>query len=497
MRGRVLSCRAVGRHPRLLLAVATALSALAACATIAGLEGTPPTAADDGGPDGGGRELSEGITVTPESIAITTSCSGAGETKYITIDNQGDVAASYELEVPEGSAFALRDDADASATNVKGTVPPKQLVIVYLRVTSAKAGTFDGQVIVRVGERVTQVPVKVTVNGGALAFFPDLVDFGEVRQKTASMPQSIDIENTGTEAVNVLGFVRTPPSDAGAEFSVSAGGSINVPPGEKAKVTATLLAGDAGAPVTSTFAPETQSPTCGELPTLTLKGTRVNQDVTVNPVSLDFGDVDCASAGGATRTITVSNYGGASAALAVSTPGSSWFDVSAGAPSVPPASGDKPGTTPITVTLKPVGATFGTHSDPIVVEVTGPETKTTTVTATVKSVGAVLAISPLTLSGFAPDGTKSFGVRNTGNGFVYVRHTSSNTGAFKIDNGTSETPLAPGSIFALNVDVTFVAEAAGTHQAQITTTRIGSPPLYPRSGNLCEPAPVVQASATK
>ena len=64
---------------------------------------------------------------------------------------------------PEGSAFALRADDDASVGKLTGKLPPGGVVIVYLRATPTKAGTFSGQVIVKVGDHTKQVPVQVTV----------------------------------------------------------------------------------------------------------------------------------------------------------------------------------------------------------------------------------------------------------------------------------------------------------------------------------------------
>ncbi len=493
----------MGTDKRFPIVAAGALVALVACANIAGLEGPAPTNGANAEVDAGdtGREAAPGITVKPESVAIRTSCAGGGDSSFITIENENDAPSDYELQVPEGSAFALRDETGASVSQLKGTVPAKGLVLVYLVATPTKAGAFSSPVIVRIGERVTQVPVQVTVSGGALAFTPDLVDFGEVRRKTPSQAQTVVLENTGTEAVNVLAIERTPESDAGAEFAIDTGsGSINLAPGQKASATVTLESGNEGPQVTEVFEPRPQQPTCGALPKLTLKGTRVNQDVTINPASVDFGDVDCLSTGGATRTITVSNFGGDVANFEIAQPADSWFEVTTenATTTVPKASGATPGTVTITVKLKVVGSTIGNHAEAISVKVTKPTPeKTTTVTATVKSVGGVLDISPLTLSGFSAGGTKSFYVRNVGNKFVYVRHTSSNPTAFTVSDRTEHSALDPGVFLPFNVDVKFVAAGSGSYLADIVTEKATSPPLYPSSGNLCLPAPVVKVSATR
>jgi len=480
---------------RVPLAAAGALVALAACASIAGLDG-PNARLDPAGDDAGGTVGAQSISVTPAALALKASCAGVGIAEYFTVKNDGHADADYEIQVPDGSAFALRADDDASVGKLGGKIPAGGIIVVHLRATPTKAGSFGGQVIVRVGEHTTQVPVQVTVEGGSLAFTPNLIDFGEVRQNTPSQPQTIELENSGTQAVNVLGLVAASPDPSG-RFEVDLGaGSLNIPPGEKATATATFYPGDAGPPVSVELVPNTQVPTCGELPKLTLRGTSVNQDVTVNPVSLDFGEVDCVSPGGATKTITVSNYASAPATFTVSAPPASWFTVAADDTTVPAANGTTPSTRTITVALKPVGADIGSHAEPIAIDVTSPISKQTTVTASVKSVGGVIVAVPKTLSGFRPDDTRSFGVRNTGNKYVYVRHVSSNPDAFAVTSSTDETALSPGVPLFVSVDVQFVSQTNGSHQAQIKSEKTTPPLLIPAGGNVCR-AEVVDVSGMR
>ena len=438
----------------------------------------------------------ESISVTPASIALSASCAGAGSPEYFTVKNEGSADADYEIQVPEGSAFALRADDDASVGKLTGKLPAGGVVIVYVRATPTKAGTFSGQVIVKVGDHTRQVPVQVTVEGGSLALTPSLLDFGEVRQNTASQPQTIEIENSGTQAVNVLGF--EPSSGVPGPFQVDLGaGSLNIGPGQKATVTATFYPEAAGPQVSAELVPTTQVPTCGEVPKLTLRGTSVNQDVTVNPVSLDFGDVDCVSPGGASKTITVSNYATTPATFTVSAPPTSWFSVAASDMTVAPATGNAPATQTITVTLKPVGTDIGSHAEPIEIDVTGAIAKKTTVTANVKSVGGIIEVVPKMLDNFRPDqATRSFGVRNVGNKYVYVRHVSSNPDAFAVSSSTNQNALSTGIPIFVSVDVNFVAQANGSHQADITTEKTNPPFPIPAGGNVCR-AEVVKVSGMR
>ncbi|MCW5833050.1 MAG: choice-of-anchor D domain-containing protein [Labilithrix sp.] len=486
---------------RLLLVLAASLVALAACATLAGIEEPRADgAANDVRDDGGGAPLADGLGVRPEKVTITTSCQGEGETKFVTLENQTERDVPYELQVPEGSAFALRDGNDASASLLKGTLRAREVVPVYLRVTETRAGTFDGPLIARLGDGVAQIPVTVTVNGGSLAFSPAIVDFGDVRYDQPSAASVVQIENTGTQRVNVIGFTAVTGADAGADFRLnSGGGSIPLDPGQTADVQAVMVPGEAGSQTSATFEPQTETPTCGARPTLTLRGTRVNDDVTVNPVLVDFGDVACGSTG-ATKTFTISNYSASPVSYTVKNDADARYVVTPTAGTVPPAAGSNAGTTTVTVTRKPPGAAIETYSDAIEVSfVGGADVKTTSVELKSKTVGAVLEVQPTALTNFGGGETKTFNVKNVGNKFVFLRHTSSNSSAFEIPSESRETPLQPGA--AANVKVRFAASGNGQHNANVTTTRTSTPfllqAIYPSSGQLCEPAPTVTATATK
>jgi hypothetical protein len=232
----------------------------------------------------------------------------------------------------------------------------------------------------------------------------------------------------------------------------------------------------------------TQSPTCGELPTLTLQGRRVNDDVTVNPVTLGFGDVDCATPSGVQQTITISNYGSQDVPFTVSTAAGSWCSVEPKTGTVPKGKNGSTGTTTLTVTLKPPNGALGNRQESLTIDVAGPQAKQTTVSVIARSVGAVLAIKPLTLSDFAPPKGKSFSVTNTGNAFTYVHHESS-VPSFSLSS--KDTALFPG--LATNVTVKYVGGPGAAGSATITTTQRETPPVsfFPKSASLCSPAPVV------
>lgn len=490
------------RDRRPLLVLVVPLVALAACATLAGIEQPSTNGEPDAvETDSGSTPLPDGLSVEPARVSITTSCQDEDAAQAVMLGNKTDRDVPFEVQVPEGSPFVLGDGDGAGTALLKGTLRAGDIVPVSLRVAAKKAGAFDGSLIVRLGQSVTQVPVTVTVTGGSLAFSPAIVDFGDVRYDQPSAPSTVQLENTGTERVNVIGFTAVGGADGGGGFTLNAGGgSIALDPGKSADVPAVMVPGEAGAQASATFEPQTETPTCGALPKLSLQGRRVNDDVTVNPVLLDFGNVDCGSAGGPTRTLTISNYSTSAVNYTATTAADARYVLGSAAGVVPPALGNTPGTVTLNVTRRPPGTTLAEHSDTLDVSfLAGGNTKTTSVALTTKTVGAMLAIQPTALANFGTDETKTFRVTNDGNRFVFLRHTSSNAVAFVIPDETRETPLQPGA--SATVKVRFAAATAGQHSSTVTTNRITTPlllqPFYPSSGQLCEAAPTVSATATR
>src|SRR5262249_9796108 len=157
------------------------------------------------------------------------------------------------------------------------SVAPGATVDVPLVAVASEPGTVTSSLFVTTDGNTEQVPVDVTVNGGELKFTPAVVDFGETRQNLASSPQRVEVENTGNDEIIGNGW-----SVSGTDFAMGTE-SIRVGPGEKGTAFANFLAGGAGAPLSTEVTPTTATTLCGEAPKLTLKGQRVNTNVTVNP----------------------------------------------------------------------------------------------------------------------------------------------------------------------------------------------------------------------
>jgi hypothetical protein len=456
-----------------------------ACAKLADLETTGGPGATTVRDAGGLPETAEKITTSFGEIVRPAPCGQTTEIRYIVLTSANSAPVDYGLEVPEGAPFDLRVDGGPTGRLVEGQIAPRGEVKIYVRVTAAKPGPVSSDLFIRTGTTRQQTPLTVTVRGGKLAAKPALVDFGDVRKDTDSAPQPVILTNEGTEPVTVTSWA---PGESDFFFAPS---GLSIEPGQSSTVSAALRAGPAGAPIEVPFTPVSMTPMCEGAPTVLLRATRVNTDVTVNPLTIAFGDVSC-NGSAAPRTVTVSNYSNGAATFTVSLPGgdASWFTVSATSGSVPKATGPSPGTATFTIGLKP-GADLSPHSESVNVTITNPTQPTKTITASVQFRGAILSATPTSGGSFpltftAAGQTRSYVLQNVGNAGIRVRASSSN-GAF-----TPEQPPYQSAVFSFPVQVDVTAATNGTATGSITFTRIDD--LFLGSAQLCN-APNVPLKA--
>jgi hypothetical protein len=437
-----------------------------------------------------GVVITDNVAITPAKLSLTTRC-GASASAPISLANNGSAPIEYEVQVPEGLPLTLDNGQRAT----KATLSPGAVATISVTLNATLPSEIEHRVLVTIGGKTTVIAVGAKVSGALLTLSPSLVDFGEVRQNTNTPPQPIEITNTGTESGVVAGWKAVAATD---DFKMSTA-SLTILPGQKASATVTFNAGPAGAALGAEYEPTSIEPLC-ELPKLRIKGQRVNTNVTVSPVSADFGGIDCNASPTTVKRITVTNFAtqAASVILTLAKGATSPFRLNQAAFTVPAAAGPT-GKAELNFDISPVSpisANPGPIADSVKVDITGPEpsSKVINVTATVQ--GAVLEATPLTLTGFAAATTvRSFTIRNLGNKQITLAHASSTTSEFQITNGTATSTLPPNGPFnSANVDVKLMNLMPGIHNANITTTR--TTPVFGESGQLCRPAPVVAASAT-
>lgn len=432
-----------------------------ACAQIAGISEAPardtePTTTDGGSTIPGGERTDPNIAITPSEMDFgELACGAPSSPKLVTIKNSGDTAAKYKVVIPEGTAFKV-DGV------LEGSVEAGGLVTLGVVATPVTAAETTTDLVVSAGNAVQIIHPKARGAGAALELAPDLVNFGDVRMQSGGGPIEVVAKNSGTMPITVTEL------QAGPEFEVKAATStFSLGPGQATKLEALLKPAQAeSAPLQMDVKPKVTGSLCGAPPTLTLKGRRVNSNVTIS--SGDWGSVKCTTPVGA-KDIVVSNYSPAQLTYTAALQATSAFTITSGASGTLLAgSGGAPTTAAIKVVPKPISGFAALVQENLTVTVSGiapPEGGPRTVPLRIDVRGAVLTYTPAQILDFMSDGvatdTRTFSVKNSGNETIFLSWDLEQ--AVAAWEGITPSPLAPNE--TRNGSLSYKPPTGGTHTA--------------------------------
>jgi len=471
---------------RVWLAVVGSAGLLVACATIAGIEEPSPRArSKDAGVDGT-IETGDGVTISPSELALPAIQCQESQSAPIVITNNGGAPASFEVAILNNATFSLRGAPGGVLT---GTVERAKYQLVYVEAKGVRPGPQSVDVVVRVGSSVRAVNAKVDVRGGLLSAAPSFVDFGDVRSDTQSGSVSVELKNEGNEQLSLTGW-----SGVAANFVFSKP-TLVVPAGGVATVDVYMTPGPPSDVVPEVeVKPQVSGVNCGDAPTLTLRGKRVSQDVTVGPLSADFGDAFCGSTPSKQAKITLTNYTASAASFSTTllSPSSRFVIVGAAEGSLPGGGGIAgPSSTDIVVGVKPVGLPLGEFDEDLQIDVlppVGPPMRRI-VKLHVGAYGAILEASPSALGSFDINQTKAFAIRNVGNARTCVAYAAEPAEGFGIED---DDVLNPGEENDLRVE--FRGTAPKTYESTIQISRVDCAGV---SAPICVAAPTLAVSAKR
>jgi len=415
--------------------------------------------------------------VTPATVTFEESTCGDTKTASLTLTNTRAERRAVAATLGSSDTFTLL--GAAADGSFRTELAPNESRTLTLTAKNAAPGTKTGEVVVTAGAESASVPLQLVTHGATLTLVPSVVDFGAIRRDTTPPPLPVLFRNNGDIAITVTGLAGTT-----ADFTLPS--SVVVPANGEASSTVAMKAGAAGSALSSTGTPILTVPLCGPTPTLTLKGQRVNQDVTVNPATLELAPQPCNTSPTVTAKVTISNYSttdGVSFTATLPTP-SRFKLASSTTGTVPKASSPMtPGLTEITIGLNPTGATPGTFDEDLVVNVGGAIPRADTLKVHVDVTGAVLAFSSpsLVFTGFV---STSIRVTNTGNVKACFNYQSSGDSQLSTEN---EDELAPGASDPTEVRWQRAAESGDGTVTVTSKACPGAPTALP----FCTPAPVL------
>ena len=465
-----------------LLAAATV-----ACSQIAGLE-DPQAAPLPEGPGGAPSEPTDGeppatVEVSPRELDFGLVACGAAPAgpEVITLLNKGDAPAPYTVQLPEGTPFTLKGETS-------GTLAPGASVPISVFAATTSSAPLTGSVLVTAAGAVTEVTAKVADKGASLELLPTLADFGEVRFQVGGTPIPIQIRNVGTDPVTIPSFEGTT-----ADFAVDWAGkpaALVIPAGGSATVQATFSSGAtvSAAILEAKLRPVVDGVLCGDRPTLTSRGKRIDTTVTISVA--DWGSVDCNTADPGQRTITIQNFFTGQVGYQVALGGGSAFEL------VSPAQGtvNAGQSAEVTLAAKATGTSLGTIEEDVDVTISGvaaPSGGPRKTKARIRVRGAIVGVTPASITSYRyiynDTDWKAFAVGNTGNESVSVTYRvirQDSNGGTAWTWYTNTISLSPGQ--QKNMWVGFRPTNRGTFPADVPVSRYGG-------AKVCETLPVGKA----
>jgi hypothetical protein len=361
-----------------------------------------------------------GNTSPPQTITIT----GVGLNGNITYTKTGTGAAAFNVSPPS--------PLPSGGGTVTVTFSPTAAQVYNATLTFSNPGVSDKT-------------VTLSGTGAAIAITtdPSSLNFGNVITGTTSAAQTIAVSGT-----NLTGSITVTKSGTGAAaFTVtpaslpSTGGTINVTfsPTAAQSYSATITLSSPGAADK----------------TVTLSGTGITPTITVNPTSLNFGNVITGTTS-AEQTVTITGVSlSGSITVTKSGAGAAAFTVT---PASLPSTGGA-----INVTFSPTAAQ--SYSATITLSSPGATDKTVTLNGT--GITPTITVNPTSLNfGNVVVGATSAGqmVTVTGvnlSGNISITKTGAGAGAFNISQ--TSLPATGGS-----VSVTFEPTTAQTYNATLT-----------------------------
>ena len=496
----MLASLVVGSHNQKALAarlvgVAAACATVVACSELAGINdsptlppsNTPPTAGKDASASAKPTEdrSDANIKITPGAgdMDLGEAACGDSVSQVITIQNLGDAATTYNVAIPENTAFTI----EGSAT---GPVAARGIVSLKVIASPLTAGESFTDMVVSAGNAVQSMHPKVRGAGATFELTPSVLDFGDVRMQSGAGPIDIEITNKGTVAALLSSFEQSP--DFAVAFDPA---PLTVAAGGKALLHVTFNGAQAESlPLVKDLKPGITQKLCGAVPLLTLKGKRVNSSVTLS--SGDFGRRDCLTQGA--LDISVSNYSATVLGFTASLPAASLFTI---------ASGMGPGsilggttTTPTKQIIKvqpkaPYSAAnlAAVLQDTLSIAITGvgaPDGGPRSVALRADVRGAILTIAPTQIIDFVSDSivtdSRNYTVQNTGNERVYLYWDFARTVGGPAWSYNPPSSVDPGqtrtSSIGFKPDKT---NAVGAHEGKLTPYRTTD--FFGKGARVCNP----------
>jgi Abnormal spindle-like microcephaly-assoc'd, ASPM-SPD-2-Hydin len=304
------------------------------------------------------------LSATPATVAFGNVSVGGNILQAITLTNTGSVALTISKASVTGTGFTL------SGLNMPTTINAG--ASSTFTVTFAPTATGNASGSVSLASNALNPTLVISLTGAGiqpqLSATPSSVSFGNV-PAGSNASQMIALTNSGTASVTITQATVSPSTFSMSGLTVP----LTINPGKSSTFTVAFAPISTGS--VSGSATLTSNATSSPM-TISLAGSGVSAtlQLTANPTSLDFGNVQVGSTG--TQTATLTNTGSSSVTISQMTASGPGYNASGVGPGQVLSAGQS---VPITVTFTPA--------------TTGSATGTVTITSNASNSPAVITLT--------------------------------------------------------------------------------------------------------
>jgi Abnormal spindle-like microcephaly-assoc'd, ASPM-SPD-2-Hydin/HYDIN/CFA65/VesB-like, Ig-like domain/IPT/TIG domain/Cep192 domain 4 len=426
-----------------------------------------------------GTGVSPAVSVSPASVAFGDVRVGTTATQAVTVTNTGNA----DLHISALGVPAIPFGIGTQTCN-GATVPPQQSCVIDVTFHPAQTGPASGTLGIAddAPGGGQSVPLSGTGTEPAISITPNPVAFGDVPTGAVGK-QTVTIQNTGTADLTLTSFGVTGP------FAINAAGNactFNSPIPPTGTCTTEV-----------DFSPTTLGPASGVLSvsddapgspqTVPLAGNGVAPAVSLNPTSINFGDVRVGDFKADLLTVTNSGTGDLHvSSIATAAPFSVDFDNCSGITVAPD------GTCDLFVRFTPTQTGPSAGSLSIVDDAPGsPQTVPLAGNGTEPAIS--IAPNPVAFGDVPTGGVgkQSVTIQNIGTADLTLASFGV-SGPFAINQAANacifNSAIPPGGACTTEVDFSPTAPGPATGTLTVSDDAPGSPQTVPLSGNGVAPA---------
>ncbi|HUN62514.1 MAG TPA: choice-of-anchor D domain-containing protein [Candidatus Sulfotelmatobacter sp.] len=407
------------------------------------------------------------LSANPSSLSFGAVGTGTSNKKQIVLTNSGNAAVDLTAVTASGAGVTV------SGVTLPLSLNPSQTTTLTVAFDPTQSGSVSGAI--KIVSNAGNSPLTVQVSGSGaqpgLALTPATYSFGSIVDGQTKS-ETVTITNTGTAALTIADVTVN-----GAGFSVSGLSTpVTIAAGSNSSF-AVLYAPTTPGSHSGTVSIASNAPNSPNVLALTGASTGSSVNLSANPTTLSFSNVNAGSS--SSKNVTVTNSGNSSLTISQITVNAKNFAVSGISTPLTLSAGQSAA---MTVSFSPATAENVTGN----ITLASAQGANSVVTVSGTGVQAGLAVTPASASfgnvTIGSPSSQTIQLANSGNGTLTISQLSVAGSGFSTSTLALPINLAAGQAANFNVQFAPTSASAVTGSVTIVSNAPSSPSVIPLSG---------------